>query len=211
MVRPSVRALLITALVVLGCSRFSARADEKRRAPAPLVSASTASSTKSSTPANVPKARPPSGFVEATVAGAASLGAGHAVLLADAEQRRAVPIFIGGTEGHSIELRLTGGKAPRPLTHDLFDSALAELGARVHSARVEKLEGGVYFGVLVLEREGRLRELDSRASDAVAMALGAGAPIFLATRVLEQAGVPLDSLEDGGIPEPTPSPPHIAL
>jgi uncharacterized protein len=209
-VRTGVRALLITALVVLGCSRFSARADEKRRVPAPAVS-STVSQPKSSTPATAPKATPPSGFVEATVAGAASLGAGHAVLLVDAEQRRAVPIFIGGTEGHSIELRLTGGKAPRPLTHDLFDSALAELGARVHSARVEKLEGGVYFGVLVLSSEGRLRELDSRASDAVAMALGAGAPIFLATRVLEQAGVPLDSIEDGGIPEPTPSPPHIAL
>jgi bifunctional DNase/RNase len=206
-----VRALLITVLVVSGCSRFSARADEKRQAKAPRVSASAVSPPKSSTTANVQKAMPPSGFVEATVAGAASLGAGHAVLLVDAEERRAVPIFIGGTEGHSIELRLTGGKARRPLTHDLFDSALAELGARVHSARVEKLEGGVYFGVLVLASEGRLRELDSRASDAVAMALGAAAPIFVARRVLEQAGVPLDSLEDGGVAEPAPSPPHIAL
>jgi bifunctional DNase/RNase len=145
------------------------------------------------------------------VAGAASLGAGHAVLLVDAEQRRAVPIFVGGSEGHSIELRLTGGKPPRPLTHDLFDSALAELKARVHSARVVKLEDGIYFGVLVLVSDGHLRELDSRASDAVAMALGAGAPIFLATRVLEQAGVPLDSLGDGGVPEPPKEPPHIAL
>lgn len=139
------------------------------------------------------------------------MGSGHAVLLVDAEQRRAVPIFIGGTEGHSIELRLTGGKPPRPLTHDLFDSALAELGARVHSARVVKLETGVYFGVLVLATQGRLRELDSRASDAVAMALGAGAPIFLATRVLEQAGIPLDSLKDGGLREPAEEPPHIKL
>jgi bifunctional DNase/RNase len=65
--------------------------------------------------------------------------------------------------------------------------------------------------VLVLASEGRLRELDSRASDAVAMALGAAAPIFVARRVLEQAGVPLDSLEDGGVAEPAPSPPHIAL
>lgn len=145
------------------------------------------------------------------MAGAAPIGAGHAVLLVDAEQRRAVPIFIGGSEGHSIELRLTGGKPPRPLTHDLFDSALAQLGARVHSARVVKLEGGIYFGVLVLATEGRLRELDSRASDAVAMALGAGAPIFVATRVIEQAGVPLDTLTDGGIPEPPKEPPHIAL
>ena len=140
------------------------------------------------------------------------MGAGHAVLLVDAEQRRAVPIFIGGTEGHSIELRLTGGKPPRPLTHDLFDSALTELGARVHSARVVKLEDGVYFGVLVLATQGRQRELDSRASDAVAMALGAGAPIFLATRVLEQAGIPLDSLnDDGGLREPPKEPPHIKL
>jgi bifunctional DNase/RNase len=159
----------------------------------------------------VPKAKAPEGFVEASVAGAAPIGAGHAVLLVDAEQRRAVPIFVGGSEGHSIELRLTGGKPTRPLTHDLFDSALAELRASVHSARVVKLEGGVYFGVLVLENGGRLRELDSRASDAVAMALGAGAPIFLATRVLEQAGVPLDSLNDGGIPEPSSAPNHIAL
>jgi bifunctional DNase/RNase len=206
-----VRASLLIALAVFGCSRFSAKTDERERSPARRPPVSSAAPPPSSTPANVPKATPPEGFVEASVAGAASLGAGHAVLLVDAEQRRAVPIFVGGSEGHSIELRLTGGKPPRPLTHDLFDSALAELEARVHSARVVKLEGGVYFGVLVLVSDGHLRELDSRASDAVAMALGAGAPIFLATRVLEQAGVPLDSLRDGGVPEPPKEPPHIAL
>ncbi|HEX6271389.1 MAG TPA: bifunctional nuclease family protein, partial [Polyangiaceae bacterium] len=106
--------------------------------------------------------------------------------------------------GRSIELRLEREKPPRPLTHDLLDSALRELGARVHSARVVKLEDGVYHGALVLLSRERTVELDSRASDAVAMALGAGAPIFVATRVLEQAGVPLDALTDGGLPEPPP-------
>jgi bifunctional DNase/RNase len=203
--------LLITALALSACSRVSPRADDEERAPARASSVASAEPGPSSKRANIVKPTPPAGFVESTVAGAASIGAGHAVLLVDGERRRAVPIFIGGTEGHSIELRLKGGKAPRPLTHDLFDSALAELGARVHSARVAKLEGGVYFGVLVLARDGRLEELDSRASDAVAMALGANVPIFVAARVLDQAGIPLDSLKDGGLSEPTSTPPHIAL
>jgi bifunctional DNase/RNase len=210
-VRPRVRALLLTLVVVSACSRVTARTNDRERTPAGASSLASAAPRPSSSPSNVPKATPPEGFIEATVAGSAAVGAGHAVLLVDAEQRRAVPIFIGGTEGHSIDLRLSGGKAPRPLTHDLFDSALVNLGARVHSARVVKLEAGIYFAVLVLVSDGRLRELDSRASDAVAMALGAGVPIFVAVRVLEQAGISLDSLKDGGVSAPQGTPPHIAL
>jgi bifunctional DNase/RNase len=148
--------------------------------------------------------------VRAAVVEAAPVGAGHAVLLVDEAQRSAIPIFVGGSEGLSIELRLTKQRYERPLTHDLFDKALSDLDARVHSARVVELKGGTYFGVLVLVTRERTLELDSRASDAIAMALGNGAPVFVAEKVFEQAGVNLDALTDGGLPK-GPERPNIAL
>jgi bifunctional DNase/RNase len=165
---------------------------------------------RSAHPAGVPSAAPPPDFVRATVVGAPSVGAGHAVLLVDEEQRRGIPIFVSGTEGLSIELRLAKQRYKRPLTHDLFEQALTELDARVHSARVVELRDGVYFGILVLVRKGQTHELDSRASDAIAMALGSGAPVFVSKKVFEQAGIPLDSIPDGG-PSEREEPRNIAL
>ncbi|HEX6274230.1 MAG TPA: bifunctional nuclease family protein, partial [Polyangiaceae bacterium] len=133
------RALLLV-LVVVGCSRSPAHGVGQDGAA--RASSSVSSSPSRGAPANGTGKTPPAGFVEAVVVGAGSVGPGHAVLLVDTGQRRAVPIFIGGTEGQSIELRLEREKPPRPLTHDLLDSALRELGARVHSARVVKLEDG---------------------------------------------------------------------
>lgn len=132
------------------------------------------------------------------------------MLLVDEEQRRGIPIFVSGTEGLSIELRLAKQRYKRPLTHDLFERALTELDARVHSARVVELREGVYFGVLVLVAKGQLHELDSRASDAIAMALGSGAPVFVSKKVFQQAGIPLDSIPDGG-PTKREEPRNIAL
>lgn len=148
--------------------------------------------------------------MRAAVVGAAPVGAGHAVLLVDEAERTAIPIFVGGSEGLSIELRLAKERYQRPLTHDLFDKALSDLDTRVHSARVVELKGGTYFAVLVLATRERTFELDARASDAIAMALGSGAPVFVAEKVFEQAGVALDALMDGGLPRETERP-NIAL
>lgn len=151
-------------------------------------------------------AEPPSdGYVEVKVGGVAMVGASNAMLLVHDETRRAIPVFLGGTEGLSLQLRLDGQRYPRPLTHDLLDTVLVELGARVHSARVEKLESNTFFGTLVVLDGDRLVELDSRTSDAVAMALGNGAPIFVARDVLETAGISMDMVEATSPTEPLPT------
>jgi bifunctional DNase/RNase len=205
-------AVLALAGLELGCR---SRAASGRSGPAassaeqsPAAKASSAAPKASS--AGAPSVVPPAGFVGATVIDAAPVGGGHAVLLVDDAQRRAIPIFVGGSEGLSIELRLAKQRYQRPLTHDLFDKALSDLDTRVHSARVVELKGGTYFAVLVLVTRERTLELDSRASDAIAMALGTGAPVFVAKKVFEQAGVALDSIADGGLP-PEPDRANVAL
>jgi len=149
------------------------------------------------TPAVVPPAPPapqpptPSaryGYVEVTVGDVIESGGGATVELVEPQSHRVVTMVIGGTEGRSILLRKYGSAPPRPLTHDLLDAALHELHAEVLQVQVDKLEAGVYHGTLVLVQDERVIPLDARPSDAIALALGAKAPIYMARAVLDRAG-----------------------
>jgi bifunctional DNase/RNase len=120
---------------------------------------------------------------------------GAAVVLADPSGETVVPIYVGGTEAASITRRFHERPMERPLTHDLFDAALHELGARVVRVQVDKLQDNTYFATLVLKTKGRYVQLDARPSDAIALALGATAPIYCASSVIMIAGVPRDSVE----------------
>jgi len=102
-------------------------------------------------------------------------------------------VFIGETEALSIQLRLQGTRYKRPLTHDLVDNMLDHLGARVQSVRVDRLEDDIFYGVVVLKNGNRIHEFDSRTSDGIALALGSDAPLFVASDVLDRAGIPLDA------------------
>lgn len=148
--------------------------------------------------ASAPSGAVPKGYVSVAVAGVAPTPAGAAVLLLHGASRRVVPVFVGGTEAMSIELRLEHRRYTRPLTHDLLDSVLGKVGATIKNVRVEKLEEGTYHATIVMEFEGRDHEFDARSSDAVALALGHGAPIQMAETILAQTGVSLDSLEQSG-------------
>lgn len=130
-----------------------------------------------------------------TIGGVAPTTRGNAVVLTDAEEAVGVLIFVGGTEALSLSLRLQRRRYDRPLTHDLMDNVINELGGKVTSARVDKLENNVFHATLVVHRSGEVVEIDARASDALAMALGASAPIYVAERVVEQAGVDLKNLD----------------
>jgi bifunctional DNase/RNase len=132
------------------------------------------------------------------VAGIAPTPHGSAALLLEQESQRIVPIFVGSTEALVIELRLEHRRYGRPLTHDLLDSVLHEVGGTVDSVRVDKLVGGVFHATVVLRYEGKMRELDARSSDAVAIALGHGTPIFVQRAVLVEAGVSLESVKAPG-------------
>lgn len=96
-----------------------------------------------------------------------------------------LPIWIGPNEAAAIAMALQGVTPPRPLTHDLFVATLARLDRPLREVRITRLEDGVFFGELVLA--GAV--VDARPSDAIALALRAGAPILVAEEVLAEAGV----------------------
>jgi uncharacterized protein len=110
------------------------------------------------------------------------------VLLEDATGKQRLPIWIGDLEASAIDLRLKKQKAPRPLTHDLLESVLSSLGAKVERAEVIDLRDNVFYGRLTLrDAKGALRTIDARPSDCIALAVGAGLPVFVAPHVLTKA------------------------
>jgi hypothetical protein len=111
------------------------------------------------------------------------------VLLADEAIERLLPIWIGGFEANAIAAELQGMEFPRPLTHDLLKSLIAELGLRLDSVWVTRLEEGVFYALLHIHGPNTALELDARPSDAIALALRTHAPIFVAEEVLAVAQV----------------------
>ena len=111
------------------------------------------------------------------------------VVLKEQESERFLPIWIGPFEADAITLQLQGMEAPRPLTHDLLKSVLETLGGEVVHILISGLEKNTYFPRIVLDVDGDTVEIDSRPSDAIALAVRVGAPVFVADEVMEQAGM----------------------
>jgi bifunctional DNase/RNase len=135
---------------------------------------------------------------------------GAALVLADEWGKVTLPIFIGGTEGMSIRLRLDKEHYARPLTHDLFDAAVQELGGEVWKVHLDELRGSTFIGRVYIRKGERIIDLDARPSDAIALAIGNRVPIYVARRVLDQAGVRHDEAEQdapGAMPTTTAPPP----
>jgi uncharacterized protein len=125
------------------------------------------------------------------------LSSRHVVILKDAGRDRYLPIWIGPWEASAIAMKLQGLTPERPLTHDLFASTLEELGVRIDRVVISTLAEETFHARLFLEREGRTLEVDSRPSDALALAVRSGVRIFAAEAVLDQAGLGADGgLED---------------
>lgn len=125
---------------------------------------------------------------------------GTAVVLHIAAEAVAVPIFIGETEARAIAFRLSGRQFVRPLTHDLLENLMMETKLQVVKLEVDALRDSTFLARLwVRDASGQLIELDARPSDGIALAVGAGAPIYVARRVVDEAGVPASELGlDGG-------------
>ena len=111
------------------------------------------------------------------------------VVLRDPQSGSVLPIWIGPAEAQAIALVLHGVVPPRPMTHDLMASLIAELRAEVEEVVVTDLRNNTYFGMVRLRVAGekKIREVDSRPSDALALALRTGAPIRVARKVLAAA------------------------
>ena len=114
------------------------------------------------------------------------------VILRDASGDRFLPIWIGAFEANAIAIRLEGASTPRPLTHDLLLAVLQRLGGRVEKVVVTDLRSNTFYAEVFLEQGGEVLVLDARPSDAIALALRAGAAIFVERHVLElaQSAVP---------------------
>jgi hypothetical protein len=136
----------------------------------------------------------PAGYVEVHPTQVVELGEAAALLLLDEASDRIVPIFIGGTEAQSIEHRMRGTTPPRPLTHDLLDAAVKKLKGSIVKVHVDALRDGIYHGSVYIRSGRRVLRLDARPSDAIALAIGNRAPIYIAQQVLDAAGVPRDEL-----------------
>ncbi|MBI4372836.1 MAG: bifunctional nuclease family protein [Candidatus Omnitrophica bacterium] len=114
------------------------------------------------------------------------------IVLKERQGARFLPVVIGIAEVNAIKLKLSGIEPPRPLTHDLLLKSIEGLGAHLKEIHIDKLENNTFFAKLVLTRNsGSAGEIkvDARPSDSVALALRAGAPIYVAEEVLDEAGV----------------------
>jgi len=109
------------------------------------------------------------------------------VILRDADNQRALPIWVGPVEANAIALQLENVSPARPMTHDLLRNLLAELGATLKRVVIADLRGGTFYAYLELEHGNETLLVDSRPSDAIALSMRARAPIFVDTRVLDQA------------------------
>jgi bifunctional DNase/RNase len=135
----------------------------------------------------------PVGYIEGHVlTRTAPAGGTSVVLVADAAETIALPIFIGGTEATTIDVRLRGDRYARPLTHDILSETIHELGGRAVQVQIDELMAGTYHGTIVLERaDGTFVTLDARPSDCIALSLGEKVPIFVHKKLLDDEGVPV--------------------
>ena len=111
------------------------------------------------------------------------------VLLKTREGNKFLPIWIGHPEAAAILMKLQGANTPRPMTHDLMDDMLTELDVACTRVAVTELKENTFYASITLRLDGREVEIDSRPSDAIALAVRAGAEIFAADEVIEEAAV----------------------
>jgi uncharacterized protein len=109
------------------------------------------------------------------------------VVLKDTDGETVLPIWVGIYEANAIALEIEKVTTPRPMTHDLIKNLLTGLDARVHKVVVTELRDDTFFAVIWMEREGRIISVDSRPSDALALALRLDCPIYVDDEVLKSS------------------------
>ncbi len=115
----------------------------------------------------------------------------YVVVLLDEAGRRALPIWVGPWEGQAIALGARGSEMFRPLTYNFVAKLLDAAGATLEEVRIESLREDVFYATAKLKLGDKVREIDARPSDALALAVRTGSPIYAAEEVLERAGLPV--------------------
>ena len=118
------------------------------------------------------------------------------VLLKAVDDERFLPIWIGHPEAAAILMKLQGASPPRPMTHDLVTDIISELQGEVVRVTVTELRENTYYARITIVQEGREVEIDSRPSDAIALAVRCEAQIFAADEVVEESGIEFQTEDD---------------
>ncbi|HLI09504.1 MAG TPA: bifunctional nuclease family protein [Ktedonobacteraceae bacterium] len=126
------------------------------------------------------------------------------VILKATKQERYLFIWIAHAEAYAIAVELQGTTSPRPLTHDLLKNVINDLGATIVSVVISDLIEDIFYARIVLDVAGRHVEVDSRPSDAIALAVRAKTPIYVDDSVLERAGVALETTDEQSVPKAEP-------
>jgi len=127
----------------------------------------------------------------------------YALVLSEMEGNRTLPIIIGAFEAQSIAIALEKEiRPPRPLTHDLFKTFSDRFSIEVKEVIIHKLVDGVFFSSLICEKDGKEETIDTRTSDAIAIAVRFQAPIYTYENILDKAGVFLKVEEELGLNDP---------
>jgi uncharacterized protein len=117
------------------------------------------------------------------------------VLLKTADGNKFLPIWIGHPEAAAILMKLQSQAPPRPMTHDLLSDMLEQLGAQIVRITVTELRENTFYAQITVQQDGGEIEIDSRPSDAIALAIRAEAPIFAADRVIEESAIEFEGEE----------------
>jgi uncharacterized protein len=129
-------------------------------------------------------------------------GGAYAILLREISGNRRLPIIIGAFEAQAIALEIEGIKPPRPLTHDLLKIVIDNLGASIIEVIIDELKENTFYAKIIIEVSALTNEIDSRPSDAIALAVRTQAPIYVAESVMEAAAfIPNEEGERDKIPE----------
>lgn len=136
------------------------------------------------------------------------------VVLKDMKEPRFLPIWIGPFEADAITIELQGVEVARPLTHDLLKSTITKLGAEIERVAITDLRSDTFYAQISLKANGRRLEIDSRPSDAIALAVRAKVPVYVSDEVMDQAAITPEqdletgSTEPGGGEGPVAEPPE---
>jgi uncharacterized protein len=125
-----------------------------------------------------------------------SSGGAYALVLGEVNGNRRLPIIIGAFEAQAIALELEKIQPPRPMTHDLIRDLFNQVAAEVSDILIDELKEGTFFAKIRFSVAGADSQLDCRPSDAVALAVRMGAPIYVAQHVIDEAGIPTDDSEN---------------
>ena len=120
----------------------------------------------------------------------------YALILSVNQSDERIPIIIGGFEAQSIAIQLENLKPPRPLTHDLFKTVATDFEINLKEVFIYRLEEGIFYSRLYFEKDGATKAVDSRTSDAVALALRFGCPIYTTAEIVSKAGIVLKITDD---------------